>query len=202
MAVIHQMRREKMIKTFLVKVLITVTGVVLMTGSAAMALSPVDCLILNDDDKNNLYVSNYSKTWEKVSTNNVSCNAALETHSMSLCNQNYIAFNDALGFNFEIDTIGTNYMLSRGNKIDSYAHANLFSVNYEQIMTEWRDAAKEIRIYPLGQPSYSSERGFNDMAVAANNMKHTPEPATMLLMGTGLASLVGVHRRRKEAWKR
>ncbi len=50
-----------------------------------------------------------------------------------------------------------------------------------------------------GAYGQGSDRDFTDFVVAVSDVQPIPEPATMLLFGTGLAGLAGASRRRKKA---
>ncbi len=105
---------------------------------------------------------------------------------------NWFAFDKVFGFYFDVYNESTPYA--------SYYTVSSFNtpaseIGVQHILIEY-NGSNNAYIYLDDQLANGSDRDWNDMKVFANDVAPVPEPATMLLLGSGLVGLAGFGRKK------
>ncbi|MEN8140582.1 MAG: PEP-CTERM sorting domain-containing protein [Thermodesulfobacteriota bacterium] len=107
---------------------------------------------------------------------------------VSLDQTSWQAFDDTFGFYFGVANTGDTWYSDIAFNADGEEHV---AIAYSTGLTA-------ANIY-LDDQYGGGDRDFNDMKVFGDDLAPVPEPATMLLFGSGLVGLAGVRRRKKAA---
>lgn len=114
---------------------------------------------------------------------------------ISVDGENYSNFSSVFGFYYEIDTTDL------GNEINytfySDANLNTQDAGIQHIAMEY-DGFSNVKIYLEDLLAENADWDWSDMTVMGNDLAPAPvpEPATMLLLGTGLIGLAGMSRKK------
>jgi hypothetical protein len=131
-----------------------------------------------NDDTQNVYFRNIDNDWQ-----------------ISIDGSNYKNFSNIFGFYYEVDTT------DQGSEINytfySDADLNTMDAGIQHIATEY-DGFSNVKIYLEDLLASNADWDWSDMTVMGNDLAPAPvpEPATMLLLGTGLIGLAGVSRKK------
>ena len=108
-------------------------------------------------------------------------------------NSTWQAFDNFFGFYYDIH-IGGSEDATVAYSFYSDASLNTVDVDSQHILIAYDETSATAYINLEDMPNASGD--YSDMTVSAGNVAHTPEPATMLLLGSGLVGLVSLGRKK------
>ena len=113
-------------------------------------------------------------------------------------------FDSSFGFYYDVYTGGVtddslDYRWFTDKQFNQRANGTAVDTGIEHAVVAYKESlvgtGGNVRIF-LDDQLGGGDRDFTDMTVSANDLQPVPEPATMLLFGTGLAGLAGLRRKK------
>ena len=146
------------------------------------------------DDLNNVFrYTLFSITDEPTSIVSVFFDYSGSEWSVSTDKTNWTPFSNVFGFYFGVDTTDSDSDVNYYFYTDSSLNSE--DVGIDHIIADF-NGTSIVTLYLDDQLSSGADGDFNDMVVVATDVAPVPEPATLLLLGSGLVGLAFIRRKK------